>query len=397
MAHQNLAQYCIFVRDTQTVHSIPQLTVADGSDTDNLGIILRFSSVYTEQVPMSLIAGEDFADSDQQILAYIDPADNTVYACDTWDDTHTEIDLNTLRNRSLVIVDMSQESGAVSATGTLTTCWMYQPTEMTEVKMDMVGEINDIYITSHRTNQYFLPAIEGAIANDTDLIFIPSTLFADATQSGDDTEITAFVGTALSAAIEITDAAQDYTDYAAVGGVAQYAICATYDTGPVGVLGYIGAVADGGSDDYTLDIYTTAALAVKSWAFGGPNDIGNDFGDGSSVTAWYLVPVENAYVGETAVEADDETATAVISFSSELTGIVGFAAALAGATTLFYSKYDKMPQPLAGEGETWVMAEPWKQDFTIGHGIHTISMASASADCDPVISGYGKNARRTNR
>lgn len=381
MSRSYFSEYAIYSTKSTGYVSIPQINVYYGGASNSPGAILRFAKRNDPNSWLSFTAGETFTDDmDQQILGYIDSTDNRMYKVHTSATALDSID-SLLRSKNMFIVDMSKESSSVVAGGTLSYCYPFIPLSPNKLYMRQVSGVEDVYVEMSQSVIHYAPVI-GSIGSQDGCMWFPSSLFQSATVSGTN-EISGYTATDGSAAVQI-DNGSDLTGYAAVDGVAQYALIMRYTTGIVSVMGYIGAVTLNGGTAYDMTIFSEASCTTQTW-LGGTTDKTQDYATNADL--WYIVPVENAYDGETCYAADDLTTNAVVEFSSEQTGIVRTETSIAGTDVLWYADYDsKLPIPESNSASTWVAGTDYalKSKGPLGNAI---VLKAKAAGNEVVISG----------
>lgn len=386
MANKVFAEYAIFC-GKHGITSIPQISVDDGSDTSNYAAVIRFC-LDREDGWLTGTAGETFADVDQQFLAYRNETDGRLYKVHTWQHTHDDDFDQKLLSKNLWIVDQELQAGAVTAGNTLSYVKPYVPVGQKFIELNQVSGVEDIYVKAWQ--DVFVPPTGGAIVSNDGLQWLPSTLWLSATASDvatASTTLTACDTTATSAYCTIdttTIGATDLTAYAG-SGTASYAIVIVDTANTKSIMAYIGAVTDNTGDSYTLDLYNTSALATQS-VLGNATDIAGAFA--TNATGWYIVPVDNDIDGQYAYESDDNTNGVLIDWSSDTTGMLRLNSTMAGATSLFYSKYDYEQIPSTTAGETWTAGDTFDTNKYPNLTGHTLVMVAKDSASGAVISGH---------
>lgn len=395
MAQQYFFKFAEGIKSGEGTFPIRRRTIYDGSlasvsGSAGAGGVLRFyrdngalTSVWTLGA-LEVAIPITTADPAQQFLLY----QTGTTLCRPRVASHIYTDF-TAKNKGLLsnlyIVD-TNETGRVTATGTLTPIHQYVPVTPAEVKLSVVDGSGDWQYTAFRGSEYPLEAVLGSMINHEVTLWKPSVLFGAATVA----LTTGTTPSAVPATLTTTDAATvvvfnsvDYSAYAAVAGVSKYAIIFYDSAAGLAVWGYIGASTF--STNTTMWIYTTAADAVRS--FNG--DTTDKAITRTSITNCWIIPItSDVYVGQTAYKADDVTDNGKVNTMSSVgTGFLAFAAASTWATaptSLWYSAYEKRALPNDNEG----IPQTETEEMCLENGsAHTLKIAADTATM-PVLGGH---------
>jgi len=389
MAHTYYKNYAVYPkRSNRGTLAIPEMQVYNGvaaayASPNGPGAIVRFGH---KGEGVALTAGMAFSSTNsEQFLAFDDGS--TLYKCRVAnhmlaDFTHEYEGLKPGIGRTYLVDTV--ESGTLAAADSVT-AYRWSPGWPESIALDMVGLPAAMYYQAYGVHQWFLEPIYGTIVNNTGDLFVPSTLFKPALESGDATEVTDYTKTATSAMIELDDGATVFSAYATTTGNSAYMIFVIDATNSLAIWGYIRAIATGGGTAWNIDIYNDAAGTAQTWN-GNATDIAVDAK--TDTTAWYIYAVgsDNPYVGETAYKADDPTDITgdVVLMDNENSGILQLTTGgtVDDALSLWYSEYEQYKVPSAAQGSTWASGD----DLDLRKPINTLALVAKGSGV-PIIGG----------